>query len=222
MDGGVSGIPPSASRAGGVDVSGSEPTVFVVEDDDAVRDALSMLIRSVGLAVETFVDARAFLNAYKPARPGCLVLDVRMPGMSGLELQESLTRMGSTLPIVFVTGHGDVPIAVNAMRSGAVNFLQKPFDEQELLDSVHHSIDQDATIRRRLADRKAILDAVESLTPREREVMEKIVDGAPNKAVAYDLSVSERTVEIHRSRAMKKMRAESLAELVQMVMRVRR
>jgi FixJ family two-component response regulator len=202
-------------------LSDTDSTVFVVDDDDAVRDALSMLIRSVGLRVKTFPDARAFLESHQPDRPGCLVLDVRMPGMSGLELQERLNGMRSALPIIFITGHGDVPIAVSAMRGGAVNFLQKPFDDQELLDSVHNSLEQNANMLRRLADREAIVTALRSLTAREREVLDRIVDGAPNKAVAYDLDLSERTVEIHRARAMKKMGAESLAELVQMVMRAR-
>jgi FixJ family two-component response regulator len=202
-------------------LSDTDSTVFVVDDDDAVRDALSMLIRSVGLRVKTFPDARAFLESHQPDRPGCLVLDVRMPGMSGLELQERLNGMRSALPLIFITGHGDVPIAVSAMRGGAVNFLQKPFDDQELLDSVHNSLEQNANMLRRLADREAIVTALRSLTAREREVLDRIVDGAPNKAVAYDLDLSERTVEIHRARAMKKMGAESLAELVQMVMRAR-
>ncbi len=202
-------------------MSDTDSTVFVVDDDDAVRDALSMLIRSVGLRVKTFPDARAFLESHQPDRPGCLVLDVRMPGMSGLELQERLNGMRSALPLIFITGHGDVPIAVSAMRGGAVNFLQKPFDDQELLDSVHNSLEQNANMLRRLADREAIVTALRSLTAREREVLDRIVDGAPNKAVAYDLDLSERTVEIHRARAMKKMGAESLAELVQMVMRAR-
>jgi len=202
-------------------VSDARATVFVVDDDGAVRDALSMLIRSIGLPVESFADAAAFLAAHDPERPGCLVLDVRMPGMSGLELQERLNGMASPLPILFISGHGDVPVAVHAMRNGAVDFLQKPFDEQALIDSIHRSIERDRRIRGKLRDRQAILHAMEGLTPREREVLDRIVEGAPNKAVAYDLEVSERTVEIHRSRAMKKMGAESLAELVQMVMRLR-
>ena len=193
-------------------------TVFVVDDDQAVRDSLSMLVRSVGLEAETFPGAAAFLEAYDPDRSGCLVLDIRMPGMSGLDLQRRLNEANAILPILFITGHGDVPVAVRAMRAGAVDFLQKPFDQQELLDRVQQALGNDARHRRELAEKDLILGRVASLTPREREVMDLVVAGLANKNVAGRLEVSQRTVEIHRARVMAKMQATSLAHLVRMAM----
>jgi FixJ family two-component response regulator len=197
-----------------------EPTVFVVDDDPAVRDSLALLLRSVGLNGEAFASAQDFLEAHDAERPGCLVLDVRMPGMSGLELQQQLEALHSTLPIIFITAHGDVPMAVAAVKAGAVDFIQKPFRDQDLLDKIQHAIAADVRIREKLADRRDILDRIESLTPREQEVMEMVVDGKANKVIAIDLGLSQRTVEIHRARVMQKMAAESVSQLVQMVMRV--
>jgi FixJ family two-component response regulator len=198
-----------------------EPTVFVVDDDDAIRDSLQMLIKSVGLGVETFGTAKQFLAVHDPARPGCLVLDLRMPEMSGHELQARQTKNGSTLPIIFITGHGDVPAAVSAMQAGAIDFLQKPFRDQDLLDRIQQAIERDAALRKKLRDRSEIQSRMARLTPRESEVMTLVVRGDANKAIAYDLGLSERTVEIHRARVMKKMEADSLPQLVQMVVRVR-
>lgn len=198
-----------------------EPAVFIVDDDAAVRDSLGLLLRSVGLRHESYSSASHFLETYDPARPGCLVLDVRMPGMSGLELQEELQKRHSTLPIIFLTAHGDVPMAVAAVKAGAVDFVQKPFRDQDLIDKIHHAINQDSRIREKLADRRKILSRIDSLTPREREVMDMVVNGKANKVIAIDLGLSQRTVEIHRARVMRKMNADSVSQLVQMVMRAR-
>lgn len=202
-------------------MSPNEPTVFIVDDDASVRDALEYLLRSVGLGAKKFASATEFLQAYDPGSPGCLVLDVRMPGMSGLELQEELEERGSTLPIIFVTAHGDVPMAVHAVKAGAVDFLIKPFRDQELLDRVQQAIQDDAKVRDQLENRAAIVDCIGSLTPREREVMDMVVDGKANKVIAIDLGISQRTVEIHRARVMEKMQVASVAQLVQKVIRSR-
>jgi FixJ family two-component response regulator len=195
----------------------ADPKVFIVDDDAAVRRSIRMLIRTIGIEAEAFASAKEFLDAYDPRQPGCLVLDVRMPGMSGLELQEKLRDMDANLPIIFVTAHGDVPMAVNAMRSGAVDFIQKPFRDQELIDRVQQALEQDARSRAALAGKEEIQRRVSTLTPREREVMDMVVGGKANKVIAANLGLSERTVEIHRSRVMKKMEAESLPQLVQMM-----
>ena len=197
-----------------------EPAVFVVDDDPAIRDSLALLLRSVDLKSEAYSSANEFLDAYDATRPGCLVLDVRMQGMSGLELQQELDKLHSTLPIIFLTAHGDVPMAVTAVKAGAVDFIQKPFRDQDLIDKIQHAIEEDARIRKMLADRQQILTRIESLTPREHEVMEMVVDGKANKVIAIDLGLSQRTVEIHRARVMQKMGADSVSQLVQMVMRV--
>jgi len=196
----------------------TEPTVFIVDDDDAVRQALRMLMRSVQLPVEAFPSAQAFLDVYTPNRPGCLVLDVRMPRMSGIELQERLRQLDSALPIIFMTGHGDAPMAVQAMRSGAFDFLEKPFRDQDIIDRVHLALDHDRDQREQAIRRKEIVERLETLTNREREIMERIVAGDANKVIAADLQMSQRTVEIHRGRVMEKMSAESLAHLVRMAM----
>lgn len=192
-------------------------TVFLVDDDDAVRSAIRLLLRSVGLAVEIYASAPEFLAAYDPARPGCLVLDMRMPGMSGLELQEALAARHSILPIVFVTGHADVPMAVRAIQSGAIDFIEKPFSDQVLIERVQRALALDERNRAALVQREAIAERITRLTPREREVMRRIVDGQANKVVAIELGLSERTVEIHRARVMEKMCAPSLAHLVRQV-----
>ena len=194
------------------------PTVFVVDDDAPVRDGLRLLLRSVGHRVETFGSAQEFLDAYADDRPGCLVLDVRMPGMSGLDLQEQLNERRAILPIIFITGHGDVPMAVEAMQCGAFDFLQKPFRDQDLLDRVQRAMVRDGESRGRLAARAQIRSRLATLTPRELEVMELVTSGKANKVVGADLGVSQRTVEIHRAHVMEKMGANSLAELVRMVL----
>jgi len=193
-------------------------TVFVVDDDRAVRESLALLVQSVGLEVETFSGAGEFLDAYQPDRRGCLITDIRMPGMSGLELQERLTEEGYHIPVIVLTGFGDVPAAVRALKGGAVDFVEKPFNPQALLDLVQQALVREAELREQ-ADREANLaEHMALLTPREREVMALVVAGKANKVIAIDLSISERTVELHRGRIMKKMQARSLAELMRIVL----
>lgn len=198
-----------------------DPTVFIVDDDDAVRESLAFLMKSVGIKAEVFASAQAFLDNYSPERAGCLVLDIRMPGMSGLELQDVLNKKGALLPIIFITGHGDVPMAVKAIKEGAADFVQKPFRDQELIDRIREVLDEDASTRADKLERHEILRRIDSLTEREREVMEQVVSGKANKVVAIDLNVSQRTVEIHRANVMDKMKARSLAQLVRYVMKAR-
>ena len=194
------------------------PVVFIVDDDEGVRSSLRLLLKSVGLVPSALASAREFLDKYDPAQPGCLVLDVRMPEMSGLELQEQLNLKGAVLPVIFITGHGDVPMAVEAMQAGACDFLQKPFRDQDLIDRIQRALDKDRTNRAALNERTLIRERLQSLTPREREVLAMVTSGKANKIVAADLGVSQRTVEIHRARVMEKMSAASLAQLVRMVM----
>jgi FixJ family two-component response regulator len=194
-----------------------EATVFVVDDEPAIRDSLAMLLRSVGLPSRAFPSAPAFLEGLEPGAPGCVVADVRMPGMSGLELQEALRARQATLPVIIITGHGDIAMAVRAMKAGAADFIEKPFNEQVLLDAVHRALAQqrsDAPAPG--ANRAEIETRVATLTPREREVMLLIAEGRPNKVVATRLGLSTRTVEVHRAKVMEKMNARSLAELVRM------
>jgi len=195
-------------------------TIFVVDDDVAVRDALKLLLRSIGHAVETYASGQEFLESYREDRPGCLVLDIRMPGMSGLELQQKLNERHSILPIIFITGHGDVPMAVEAMQAGAMDFIQKPFRDQDLIDRINQALEKDAHNRAALGERNEIRKRLETLTPREREVLDLVVRGKANKVIAGDLKLSQRTVEIHRARVMEKMHASSLAHLVRMVLEV--
>lgn len=197
-----------------------EPTVFIVEDDEAVRDSLRLMLESLGHKVASYGRADEFLESYDPELPGCLVLDIRMPGMNGMELQRKLNAMTSILPIIFVTGHGDVPMAVEAMQQGAVDFVQKPYREQELLDKIQKAVAEDAENRQELREVQTIQGRLEELTPREREVLAMMVEGKANKVIAIDLDISQRTVEIHRSRVMEKMNARSLAQLVRMSMAV--
>jgi FixJ family two-component response regulator len=192
-------------------------TVFVVDDDEAVRTSLKLLLRSVGLPVETAASAQEFLDRFDAERPGCLVLDIRMPGMSGLELQERLNAMHAMIPVVFITGHGDVPMAVEAMQHGAVDFIQKPFRDQDLLDRINQALEKDRDNRAGLRERDSIRARIADLTPREKEVLDLVTAGKANKVIAGDLDVSQRTVEIHRARVMEKMGASSLAHLVRMV-----
>lgn len=193
-----------------------EQTVFVVDDDAAVRDSLSWLIKSVGLKVETFGSAHEFLEKLNPRRQGVVVLDVRMPGMSGLELQEKLVSDSITLPVIIVTGHGDVPMAVRAVKSGAFDFIEKPFNDQVLLDRIQQAMKRQVETRKVEEQRADVSGRLNTLTPREKEVLEMVVSGNPNKVIAAQLGISCRTVEIHRGRVMEKMRASSLSELVRM------
>lgn len=193
-------------------------TVFIVDDDPAIRIAMQALLESVNLKHEIFASADEFLQNEEQHRSGCLVLDIRMPGLGGLELQDELINRGSTLPIIFITGHGDVPMAVDAMQKGAVDFIQKPFRDQELLDRVREALSTDRERRAELQKHAEVEARMERLTKREREVFDLVVTGKPNKVIAYELDVSQRTVEIHRARVMEKMEARSLADLVRMHM----
>ena len=192
--------------------------VFVVDDDEAVRSSTKLLLKSVGLPAVTYSSAQEFLDNYDQMQPGCVVLDVRMPAMSGLELQQLLNMRGAIIPVIFITGHGDIPMAVEAMQHGAFDFLQKPFRDQDLLDRVQKALEKDRVNRVQLREKTRIQERRESLTPREREILELMTRGKPNKVMAADLGVSQRTVEIHRARVMEKMGASSLAQLVRMVM----
>src|SRR5437764_15292514 len=194
------------------------PTVFIVDDDAAVRNSLRLLVKSVGLTAAVFASAQEFLGSYDPQQPGCLALDVRMPGMSGLELQQQLNLRGAIIPVIFITGHGDIPMAVEAMQHGAFDFLQKPFRDQDLIDRIQRALERDARNRAALAQHERIRASFDSLTPREREVLALMTQGKPNKVMAAELGVSQRTVEIHRARVMEKTGAASLAQLVRMAM----
>jgi two-component system, LuxR family, response regulator FixJ len=194
------------------------PMVFIVDDDEAVRNSLRLLVKSVGLPASTANSAQEFLASYDPAYAGCLVLDVRMPGMSGIELQQQLNHRGAVIPVIFITGHGDIPMAVEAMQQGAFDFLQKPFRDQDLIDRIQRALEKDRLSRGELTQRNRIRERRESLTPREREVLDLITSGKPNKIMAADLGLSQRTVEIHRARVMEKMGASSVAQLVRMAL----
>ena len=198
-------------------MSRDEPLVYVVDDDEAVRDSLTLLLKAVGLASRTFSSAAEFLNHYDPEQHGCLVADIRMPGMSGLDLQDELNRVGAQIPLIFITGHGDVPMAVDAMKSGALDFIEKPFRDQDLLDRVQQALAWDKERRIENLKTLAIRERLATLTPRETEVMECVVQGQANKVIAMDLGVSQRTVEIHRARVMEKMAVRSVAKLVRAV-----
>ena len=193
-----------------------EATVFVIDDDPAVRESLQWLIESVGLSVETYSNAQQFLDAFDRDRPGCLVLDVRMPGISGLDLQDQLASQQVRIPVIIITGHADVPMAVRAMKAGVVDFIEKPFSDELLLDRIRAALELDARIRVNQSHRSEVEAYFAQLTPREREVMGLVVGGKSNKQIAADLGLSQKTVEVHRAHVMQKMHAESLAELVQM------
>jgi len=195
-----------------------DPTVYIVDDDRAVRDSLRWLIESIGVKVETYESATDFLRAHDPERPGCIVLDVRMPGMSGLELHERLRRSENCVPVIFITGHGDVPMAVRAMKAGAVDFVSKPFNDQALLDRVQQAIERDKQNRSKRAEHQEIFSRWSRLTPREREVMEMVITGHSNKSIAARLGVSSKTVEAHRAKFMEKMEAHSLPDLMRITL----
>ena len=197
----------------------TEQTVFIVDDESTLRDSLRFLLESIRLRIETFDSAEAFLSSYTPDRAGCLVLDVRMPGLSGPELMDQLNHIGAKIPIIFLSAHGDVPLTVRAMKGGAFDFLQKPYNNQEFLDRVRQALALDLSNRgqRKLVDDYA--DKLATLSVREREIMDRVVDGQSNKLIARDLGISYKTVEAHRSRLMRKMGAASLAELLQQVLK---
>jgi FixJ family two-component response regulator len=192
------------------------PTVFLIDDDQAIRDAVGLLLRAHGLVVETFASAVDFLESDAVQRPGCLLLDVRMPGMSGLDLQKQLRARNQRVPIIFITGHGDVPMAIRAMKAGAFDFVEKPFQAEVLLGRIHEALAFDAEERRRQMQRDEAAARIALLSPREREVLERVVAGQYNKVIAAELDISISTVEIHRKRVMKKLEAESLSDLMRL------
>ena len=212
--------PLSANTGKGQTMAGAAPTVFVVDDDPALLRLIRKLVETSGRTVETYASAAEFLENCKSDRPGCLVLDVRMPGMSGLALQERLAVDSISLPILIITGFGDVPVAVQAMRQGAFDFIEKPFSGQMLIDRIEAALQEDARRRRDRGERDEIRRRVQLLTPREKQVMDLVVQGRPNKSVGTALGLSPKTVEVHRANVMKKMAAGSLAELVRMVLAI--
>jgi FixJ family two-component response regulator len=201
-------------------MSKAEPTVFIVDDDAQMRESLRNLIRSVGLRVESFASAQEFLQSQRLGTPSCLVLDVRMPGLSGLDLQRQTSEAGLEIPIIFITGHGDIPMTVRAMKAGAVEFLTKPFRDQDLLDAIQQALERSRKVCQQEAATKELRRRFALLTPREREVMERVVAGLLNKEIGAELGTSETTVKIHRHQVMEKMGAGSLPELVRMADRV--
>jgi two-component system response regulator TtrR len=196
----------------------TRPTAYIVDDDESIRTLWRWLLESNGMAVEAFATAKEFIDAYQPGGPACLVLDLRLPGMSGLELQEYLRQREIAIPIVFVTGHGDVPAAVSAIKGGAVDFIQKPFGYREVLQIIQRAFERDAEIREKRAKRSQVAERVAALTEREREVMQRVIEGKLNKVIADELGISVKTVEFHRAKVMEKMGADSVAGLVQLIM----
>jgi RNA polymerase sigma factor (sigma-70 family) len=203
---------------GGELVEQSKPTVFVIDDDEEVRSALELLFESVGLPVICYPSAVDYLHKFDESLPGCLVVDVRMPGMSGLDMQEKLADYPIHPPVIIITGHGDVPMAVRAVQAGAVNFIEKPFRDQILLDSVHRAIEMDAARRGEASRLSEIREHLDQLTPREREVLDLVISGMRNKNISQQLGITLSTVEAHRSRVMEKMQADSLSHLMRMML----
>lgn len=201
-------------------MSETTPIVFVIDDNPAVRDAIDGLLRSVRLATRTFGSTEEFLAAKRPDVPGCIVLDVRLPGQSGLDFQRELVKLGIRLPVVFITGHGDVPMSVRAIKDGAIEFLPKPFRDQDLLDAIYLGIERDRHRRRDYAANATLREQFHSLTARQRQIMAHVATGRPNKKIAADLKLSEVTVKVHRRHVMQKMRAKSLADLIRMADRL--
>jgi FixJ family two-component response regulator len=193
-----------------------DAVIAIVDDDPSAREGLSSLIRSAGLQVESFASAQEFLARPGPEAPSCLVLDLQLPGLSGLDLQKRMAEVGLEIPIVFLTGHGNIPASVQAMKAGAVEFLTKPFDDEELLRAIHEAVERDRRTREQRADMRELRDRYESLTAREQEIMQLVVSGLLNKQIAAELNITEFTVKIHRGRVMRKMHADSLADLVRM------
>lgn len=189
-------------------------TVFIIDDDEGVRDGLSLLMSTVGQGCELYECAVDFLEAYSDQMRGCILLDIRMPRMTGLDLQDKLNEIGSTMPIIFITGHGDIPMAVEAMRRGALDFIRKPFREHDLLDRINEALDIDKTAHKAAHDHEAFVVKLSSLSEREQEVFKRVADGEMNKVIAADLGISERTVEVHRGHVMKKLGVRTLAQLV--------
>jgi two-component system response regulator TtrR len=199
----------------------AEPTVHVVDDDEAIRDSMTLYLKSMGLDARTYASAEEFLEAPEPVRPACLVADVRMPGMSGLELQKLLRKRGSSMPVIFITGHGDIGMAVDAMKEGASDFLEKPLDNSLLLERILENLEKDVDIQVREHQQSDAGERLERLTAREREVMDMLVQGKLNKVIAADLGISVRTVEAHRARIMEKLDARSLSDIVRLALRAR-
>ncbi len=199
-------------------MSEKSTTIFIVDDDEAIRDSLAVLLKTVDLNATTFSSGDEFLEAYDPGWEGCILLDIRMPGTSGMEVQKRLAESGCSIPIIFITGHGDIPMAVEAMHVGAFDFIQKPFRDQDLLDRIDQALTTSNEQGQQAARKKTVQNQLQTLTPREQEVMQLVVHGSANKVIAMDLGVSQRTVEIHRARVMEKMQARSLAELVRMAL----
>ncbi len=194
-----------------------KPTIFIVDDDQAMRDSLSWLLETTGHPVKTYSSAQEFLQQYDHS-PGCMLLDVRLPGMSGLQLQQKMRAENISLPVIIISGHGDVPMAVKAMQQGALTFLEKPFRDQELLDNIQIALEKDELKRIKEAESAKVLSRVESLTPREKEVMDIMIQGKPSREIAEYYGISVKTVEVHRARVMEKMQAGSLPELVRMLL----
>ena len=199
----------------------TEPTIFIVDDDPAMRESLSWLLETIGHPVKTFENAQEFLDNFDSQAPGCLVLDVRLPGMSGLQLQQKMKNDNVNLPVIIISGHGDVPMAVKAMQQGALEFHEKPFRDQELLDSIQDALEVDATNRSKNAESAEIQSRVNTLTPREKEIMDLLIRGNPNREVASQCSISVKTVEVHRARIMDKMKANSFPKLIHMVLELK-